>query len=111
MVITGLRAGGSGPINTGGVIQPWRQASNHSASDGNGLRVGRGGPISATTRSRSVTRTVSPPAARRTYSLSLFLSSLRPTERITANVASRGYFVKIHRVGADAVASIGKASH
>jgi hypothetical protein len=43
MVITGLRAGGSRPIRIGGVIQPWRQASNHNASDNNGLRVGRGG--------------------------------------------------------------------
>src|SRR5664280_3380473 len=83
IVITGLRGGGSRPIKIGGVIQPWRQAPDHSASDSNGLRVGLGGPISATTRSRSVTRTVSPPAARRTYSLSLFLSVLRPTERIT----------------------------
>jgi hypothetical protein len=44
--------------------------------------VGPGGPISATTRSRSVTRTVSPPAASRTYSLNLFFRVLRPTERI-----------------------------
>jgi hypothetical protein len=43
MGITGLRAGGSRPINAGGVIQPCRQASNHNASDSNGLRVGRGG--------------------------------------------------------------------
>ena len=34
-------------------------------------------------RSRSVTRTVSPPAANRTYSLNRFLSTFRPTERIT----------------------------
>src|SRR4051812_3109943 len=97
MVITGLRAGGSRAIKIGGVIQPLRQASDHSASDSRGLRVGLGGPISATTRSRSVTRTVSPPAASRTYSLSLFLRSLRPTERIHGNVASRGYFVNDRR--------------
>jgi hypothetical protein len=33
IVITGLRAGGPRPIKIGGVIQPWRQASDHSASD------------------------------------------------------------------------------
>src|SRR5271170_4857879 len=82
IVITGLRAGGPRPIESGGVIQPWRKASNNRASDSTELRVGLGGPISATTRSRSVTRTVSPPAASRTYSLSLFLSVLRPTERM-----------------------------
>jgi len=71
------------PDLNGGVIQPWRKASSKSASESIGLREGLGGPISATTRSRSVTKTVSPPAASRTYSLSLFLSVLRPTERIT----------------------------
>ena len=67
---------------SGAVIHPCRNASNNSASDSIELRAGFGGPISATTRSRSVTRTVSPPAASRTYSLNLFLSVLRPTERI-----------------------------
>ena len=80
--MTGLRAGGPRPIEIGGVIQPCRKASNSSASDSIEVRVGPGGPISATTRSRSVTRTVSPPAASRTYSLSLFFRVLRPTERI-----------------------------
>src|SRR5215471_2185821 len=65
----------------GGVSQPSRTASASSASTRSGLRPGRGGTISATTRSRSVTSTVSPPAARRTYSLSLFLRSFRPTEK------------------------------
>src|SRR5450759_3267950 len=83
IVITGLRAGGPRPTEIGGVIQPCRNASSNSASDSIELRAGLGGPISATTRSRSVTRTVSPPAASRTYSLSLFLSVLRPTERMT----------------------------
>src|ERR1700737_3701706 len=81
--MTGLRAGGPRPTEIGGVIQPCRKASNNNASDSIELRVGLGGPISATTRSRSVTRTVSPPAASRTYSLSFFLRVLRPTERIT----------------------------
>src|SRR3984957_16816167 len=83
IVMTGWRGGGPRPTEIGGVIHPCRKASNHRASESTELRVGLGGPISATTRSRSVTRTVSPPAASRTYSLSLFLSVLRPTERIT----------------------------
>src|SRR6266852_3221786 len=74
IVITGLRWGGSRPTEIGGVIQPCRKASINRASDSSGLRLGPGGPISATTRSRSVTRTVSPPAASRMYSLSLFLN-------------------------------------
>jgi hypothetical protein len=82
MVITGLRGGGPRPTDNGGVIHPCLKASNNSASDSIALRAGPGGPISATTRSRSVTKIVSPPAASRTYSLSLFLSVLRPTERI-----------------------------
>jgi hypothetical protein len=80
--ITGLRAGGPRPTEIGGVIQPCRKASNNSASDSSGLGTGLGGPISATTRSRSVTRTVSPPAESRTYLLSLVFSVLRPTERM-----------------------------
>jgi hypothetical protein len=80
--ITGLRAGGPRPTEIGGIIQPCRKASNSSASDSIELRVGPGGPISATTRPRSVSKTVSPPAASRTYPLSLFLRVLRPTERI-----------------------------
>src|SRR6202453_859586 len=75
-------AGGPRPTDIGAVIQPCRNASNNSASDRIELRAGLGGPISATTRSRSVTRTVSPPAASRIYSLNLFLSVLRPPERI-----------------------------
>ncbi len=45
-----------------------------------GLLSSRGGPISATTRPRSVTRTVSPPDARRTYSLSLLFNALIPMD-------------------------------
>jgi hypothetical protein len=90
-VMTGLRGGGSLPTSVGGASQPSRTASASSASTRSGLRPGRGGTISATTRSRSVTSTVSPPAARRTYSLSLFLRSFRPTERIMA-----GSYRKLH---------------
>ena len=42
--------------------------------------VSLGGQISATTRSLSVTRTVSPAAANRTYSLSRLLSTSMPTD-------------------------------
>jgi hypothetical protein len=94
MFITGWRAGGPRPTEIGGVIQPCRKAPNNSASDSSGLRAGLGGPISATTRSRLVTRNVSPPGASRTYSLSLFLSVLRPTERIAQMKLPKAYFVK-----------------
>jgi hypothetical protein len=40
-----------------------------------------------------VTKTVSPPAANRMYSLSLFLSSLMPTDLMATKVATGGYFV------------------
>ena len=40
-----------------------------------------------------MTKTVSPPAASRMYSLSLFLSSLMPTDLIAKKVATGGYFV------------------
>jgi hypothetical protein len=76
-VRTGLRGGGSLPASRGGVSQPSRTASASCASARRGLRPGRRGTISATTRSPSVIRTVSPPAARRTYSLSLFLRIFR----------------------------------
>jgi hypothetical protein len=45
------------------------------------------GTIAATTRLRSVTSTVSPAAAARIYSLSLFFRVLRPTMRIIEKVA------------------------
>ena len=64
---------------TGGVNQPLRTASASTASARAGLLVSRGGPSSATIRSRSVTRTVSPDAATRTYSLSLFFRAFMPT--------------------------------
>src|SRR5215470_3243124 len=93
----GLHGGGLRPASTGGVSQPARTASANSASARSWLRPACGGTISATTRSRSVTSTVSPPAARRIYSLSLFLSTLRPTERISRFVASRSYFCQLRK--------------
>jgi len=92
--MTGLRGGGSVDDSVGGVIQPWRTASASKASARSGLRFFWGGASSATTRSRSVTSTVSPLAARRTYSLSLFLRTFNPTALISHNVASRSYNVK-----------------
>ena len=88
--VTGLR-GGVDAARAGGVIQPLRTASDSKASANTGLLVAWGGTISATTRSRSVTRTVSPPSARRTYSLSLFFRTFRPTAFISVNVASGSY--------------------
>ena len=52
------------------------------ASAGMGLLVSPGGPSSATTRPRFVTRTVSPAAASRTYSLSLLFNALIPMDRM-----------------------------
>ena len=92
--ITGLRGGGPEALRTGGVIQPWRTASASKASARSGLRLFSGGTSSATTRSRSVTSTVSPCAARRTYSLSLFLRTFNPTALMGSNVASGSYHVK-----------------
>jgi hypothetical protein len=78
--ITGFRAGISLTADSGGLTHPWRTASSKSASEPNGLRPGAGGPSSATTRFRSVTSTVSPAAASRMYSLSLFLRCSMPTD-------------------------------
>ena len=86
--MTGLRGGGVGDASTGGVIQPCRTASASSASASTGLRVLSGGTISATTRSRSVTSTVSPRSAKRTYSLSLFFRTFNPTAFMMNRVAS-----------------------
>jgi len=96
-LITGFRGGGPAaePAMLGGLIHPSRTASARNASDRNALRPGCGGPSSATTRSRSVTSTVSPLAASLTYSLSLFLSTLRPTARIRHKVATGSYFVNL----------------
>ena len=96
--MTGFRGGGSVDDSVGGVIQPWRTASASKASASSGLRFFWGGVSSATTRSRSVTSTVSPLAARRTYSLSLFLRTFNPTALMSHNVASRSYNFK-HNIG------------
>ena len=93
-IMIGFRGGGPPVGKTGGVIQPCRTASASKASVRSGLRLFWGGTSSATTRSRSVTSTVSPPAARRTYSLSLSLRTFNPTARIDINVASGSYYVK-----------------
>jgi hypothetical protein len=87
--ITGLRGGTPADGNAGGVIHPWRMASASKASASSGLLLLSGGTISATTRSRSVTSTVSPRSAKRTYSLSLFFRIFNPTARMVNRVASR----------------------
>jgi hypothetical protein len=46
-----------------------------------------------------VTSTVSPPAASRMYSLSLFLRSLMPTDLMPRKVATGGYFVNLAKNG------------
>ena len=96
---TGFDAGGS-PVagSTGGVNQPARTASASRASARIGLRVSLGGPISATTRSRSVTRTVSPDAASRMYSLSRLLSTFMPTDRMVDKVATSSHLVNYFSV-------------
>ena len=89
---TGSGGGGVSPDgNAGGVKQPLRAASARIASARIGLLVGLGGPISATTRSRSVTRTVSPDAARRMYSLKRLLSIFIPTDLIRNKVTTSSY--------------------
>src|SRR5216684_2688641 len=92
--MTGFRGGGLSLMSVGGVIQPWRTASASIASARIGARPDRGGTSSATTRSRSVINTVSPPAARRTYSLSLFLRTLSPTALTGWKVAPGSHHVK-----------------
>jgi hypothetical protein len=92
--IMGLRGGGVDAASAGGVIQPLRTASDSKASASTGLLVLSGGTSSATTRSRSVTSTVSPRSARRTYSLSLFFKTFKPTALMWLNVASGSYLVK-----------------
>jgi hypothetical protein len=99
-VVTGLRGGGVEPASAGGVIQPLRTASDNNASASTGLLVLSGGTISATTRSRSVTSTVSPLSARRTYSLSLFFKTFNPTAFMSANVASGSYLCQGRRTAA-----------
>src|SRR5438046_4719011 len=69
----------------GGVPSRIRAGFSHPSRtprSSNGVTLDRGGPISATGRSRSVMMIVSPAAARRTYSESLFFSLFRPTVRM-----------------------------
>ena len=63
MIGTGA-GGGPAPGAAGGASRPLRTMSASRASARMGLRSARGGTISATMRSRSVTSTVSPAAAR-----------------------------------------------
>lgn len=77
----GAVGNGPAPIKAG-CKNPLRTASARKASATKGARVSRGGTSSATTRSRSEIKIVSPPAARRTYSLNLFLRTFKPTDRI-----------------------------
>ena len=80
--------------SVGGVSHPLRTASASNASASIGLLVSLGGPISATTRSRSVTRTVSPDAASRTYSLNRLFNTFIPTDLMDGKVATRSNLVK-----------------
>ena len=89
---TGGGAGGCRQAaSVGGASHPARTASASSASARIGLLACLGGPISATTRSRLVTRTVSPEAARRTYSLNRLFSTLIPTDLMERKVAISRY--------------------
>ena len=90
--------GGADEVGTGGVSQPFRTASASTAPASNGLLVAYGGPSSATIRSRSVIRTVSPDAATRTYSLSLLFRTFMPTDLMKRTVTPRCYLVKVVRV-------------
>jgi hypothetical protein len=76
---------------TGGRSHPLRSMSASMASPASSDLQGAGGVISATTMSLSMTRIVSPDAARFTYSLSLFLRVFKPTARIMTMVAPVSY--------------------
>ena len=80
--LTGTVTGGGAGGSAAGLIKPRRTASASSASGASSARPALGARSSATMRSRSVTSTISPAAASRTYSLSLFLSVLMPTARM-----------------------------
>ena len=92
------RGGGPDAASVGGLRTPDRTASAKNASARIGLRASLSGPNSATTRSRSVTSTVSPDAASRTYSLNRLFSTLIPTDRMDCKVATNSYFVNLHSV-------------
>ena len=103
-VMTGAGArGGPEAGATGGVNQPFRTASASRASARMGLRSARGGTISATTRSRSVTSTVSPAAAR-TYVLAQPVVEDLPADRShTVKVASGSHHCQGPDCGVQAV--------
>ena len=82
--------------SVGGVSHPLRTASAGSASASSGLLVSLGGPISATTQSRSVTRTVSPDAASRMYSLNRLFNTFIPTALMCRRVATSSDLVKLY---------------
>ena len=67
---------------SGGRTNPFLTASARNTSAISSPRPGLGGDISATTLSRSVTRTVSPCDAKRKYSLKRLFSTLMPTARM-----------------------------
>ena len=83
-MIGGGAGGGPEPGAVGGIGQPSRAAVVSLGSSGTGSRSTLGGTFSATTRSWSVTSTVSPAAASHTYSLGLSLSVFRPTDLMVA---------------------------
>ena len=90
----GCSFGGQSGPRMAGLTQPSRMPRSITDSGS-----ARGGTISATGRPRSVTTTLSPEAASRTYSLSLFLRVLRPTVFISGEVAAGGCFVNLSRAG------------
>ena len=89
--------GGPEAESVGGISKPDRTAPARKASVRTGLRVSLGGPSSATTRPRSVTRIVSPDAASRTYSLNRLFRSLMPTDLMCPSVAPSSYLINPHR--------------
>ena len=92
---TGFGLGGGPPRREAGEVnQPSRTASASTAFPNTGPIDSLGGPIPATTLSRSVTRIVSPDAAIRMYSLSRFFSAPIPTVLILLNVTGSCYLVE-----------------
>ena len=80
--------GGPDPTSVGGAGKPDRTASARKASAKTELRVSLSGSNSATTRSRSATKIVSPDAASLTYSLNRLFRTLVPTDLMQKNVAT-----------------------
>lgn len=95
-------AGGLGcseAVNAGGVNQPPRTASARNPSPKGEFPVTPitlGGQISAITRSRSITRIVSPEAASRMYSPSRLFSTLIPTDFMHCKLAADSHHVNRH---------------